>query len=122
VPIDYEQLRAERIRVAEQNRESDWSLREKAIVDRDRAELAKQREAEQHRSEVNAFSAFALDQAQAARKAGHADNAETWDDAIVTIGRGLWPVSRVVMSHPAIGRFQGLRTRLNYAGKNRRIG
>ena len=48
MPIDQEMLRAERVRVHEANRASDFDAREKAMIAQDRAELAAQREAEQH--------------------------------------------------------------------------
>jgi len=53
VPIDQEQLRADRVRVSEAARASDWDAREAELIARDRAELAAQREAEQHQAEVN---------------------------------------------------------------------
>jgi hypothetical protein len=121
VPIDYEQLRAARIRVAEQNRESDWSLREKAIVDRDRATLAAQRAAEQHQRELAAAVTWATAKSAAAREAGDPDNTALWSRAAQTLKEGRWPVCRRVASSPDVVRHQAVRTRLLYEGQSARL-
>ena len=111
--VDHEQLRAERVRVAAANRAGDWSQREAELIARDRAELAAQREAEQHQDELAKFASFAERKA----KDNPAD-AELWKAAASNAGKGLWTIARRISADPEIMRFGALRTRLNYQGKN----
>ena len=120
MPIDYSQ--GQRDRQAAQGRDPVvLNAEETAAVSQARADVRNRQAREQHEREKREFSAFALEAAQAARKAGYTADAETWDQAVISIGQGFWPVSRTVQAHPAITRFQGLRSKLNYAAKNRRL-
>ena len=121
MPIDQEQLRAERVRIAEANRAGDWSQREAELIARDRAELAAQREAEQHQAELAAAGKFFEAKAAAASKAGNPDEASLWTAAGASLKAGQWPIHRRIASDPEITRWQGVRTRLAYAGQTRRL-
>jgi len=100
---------------------TDWSAREAELIARDRAELMKQRETEEHDREQRDFIAHAKERHQQARWAGLTGEAEHWRNAAQAMVDGKWPISRIVSADPAIGRFQGLRTRLNYRGANVRL-
>ena len=105
MPIDQEQLRAERVRVHQANRAGDWSEREAELIARDRAELAAEREAETHERELAAFTAFATRKAAAAVKAGDTDRAKTWNAAATNAGKGLWTIARTIRSDPESAKF-----------------
>lgn len=117
MPIDQEMLRAERVRVHEANRASDFDAREKALIARDRAELAAQREAEQHDRELKSFASFCQRKAAAAR---NTDDAELWTEARENAERGDWTIARRISSDPEITAHQPLRTRLLYEGRTAR--
>jgi hypothetical protein len=121
VPIDQEQLRAERVRVHQANRAGDWSQREKLIVDAARAEFAETRAREQHDAELAAAVTWAERKSAAASKAGNSDEASLCTAAAESIKAGEWPISRRISADPEVMRFAGLRSTLNYAGKNRRL-
>ncbi len=115
--LDYETLR--RNRVNEQARDmSDWDKAAAEQVERDRAAYAQSREEEAHRRDLEAFQIFC--QRKAAAAEGTADEA-VWDRAAETIKAGKWPISRRLASDPEITRWQGVRTRLLYAGQTARI-
>lgn|GEM_PF-2276147 len=121
MPIDQEQLRAERVRVAEANRAGDWSQREAELIARDRAALAAQREAEQHQAELAAAVTWAERKSVAASKANDPDDTALWSRAAATLREGHWPVSRRVASAPDVTAHQAVRTRLLYQGLSSRI-
>jgi hypothetical protein len=117
VALDYETLR--RNRVNEQARDmSDWDKAAAEQVERDRAAYAQSREEEAHRRDLEAFQIFC--QRKAAAAVGTEDES-LWDRAAESIRAGEWPISRRLSADPEIMRFAGLRTRLNYAGSNRRL-
>jgi hypothetical protein len=119
--IDQDVLRAERARVHEANRAGDWSQREAELIARDRAELAAQREAEQHQRELAAAAAWAQRKADAASKDGNPDDTALWSRAAATLKEGRWPVSRRVASSPDVTAHQACRTRLLYQGLGARL-
>ena len=56
-----------------------------------------------------------------AETATNEDDAGLWDRAAETIKAGKWPITRRIASDPEITRWQGVRTRLLYAGQTARI-
>jgi hypothetical protein len=121
VPIDQEQLRAERVRVAKANRAGDWSQREAELIARDRAALAEQHQAEQHQAELAAAVTWAERKSAAASKAGDPTDTDLWSRAAATLKEGRWPVSRRVASSPDVTAHQACRTRLLYQGLSARL-
>jgi hypothetical protein len=114
-------LRAERVRVHEANRASDFDAREKALIARDRAALVAQRDAEQHQRELAAAVTWATAKSAAASKAGDPDDTALWTRAAQTLKEGRWPVCRRVASSPDVVRHQAVRTRLLYQGLSSRL-
>ena len=121
MPIDQEQLRAERVRVHQANRAGDWSQREAELIARDRAELAAQREAEQHQAELAAAEKYFTAKAGAASKAGDPDDTVLWTAAATSIKAGKWPIHRRIASSPDVVAHQAVRTRLLYQGLTAQI-
>jgi hypothetical protein len=114
--IDQEQLRAERQRAADAARESDWAERERLAVEAMRADHARQREAEQHQRQCQAYARFATARAAVARSG---DDAKVWTDAATNIGKDdpVWIKHPTIDGEPAVTAHQALRTRLGYLGK-----
>ncbi len=116
MPIDYETVRRNNPAPPPG---SDWSERERLAVEAMRADMAKQREQEQHERAKEDYAAFAKSKAAAARKRGQRGDdrvARVWDAAAANIAGGKWTVDPTVNTEPAVTRFQPLRTQLAYAG------
>lgn len=115
--LDYNELR--RTRIAESVPSmTEWDRQTAEQVKLDREAYAAAREQEVHQRELEACEIFCQ------RKAAAAEGTEDeslWDRAAESIKAGEWPISRRLSADPEIMRFAGLRSTLNYAGKNRRL-
>ncbi len=100
---------------------NEWERREAEIDAEHKQAQADRATAESNRKEQEGFLAFAKSRYELAMKNGNKATAATWFEAAEAIVDGKWPISKLLNSDPGVMRFAGLRTRLNYLGRNRQI-
>ncbi|MBV8126685.1 MAG: hypothetical protein JO114_03360 [Planctomycetaceae bacterium] len=104
--------------------DGDWNERERLAVENMRADMAKQREQEQHERDCQAYASFAKGKAGALFKRGNRGDEQAalaWAAAAADIQNGNWLVNSAIASDPEVTRFQSLRTKLLYEGKTSRL-
>ena len=100
---------------------TEWEAREAEIAAKEEQARTDRAAAEQHRREKNEFLSFAQSRYALAKRNGNQAVADVWFGAAEAITKDKWPISKHLNTDPGMTRFQGLRSRLNYQGKNVRL-
>lgn len=131
MPIDYEQIRADRVAAERDRQDRDaiegaklnhrLSESEAAFLVGRRQFEAAEAEKKLHEQERHSFANHCLNRAVEATKAGNAADQKTWSDGYLAIVVGKWPIHKTIRSDPHVMKYAELRTRLNYRGENTQL-
>ncbi len=120
MPIDWEQVRINN-RALQAQAPVTLSADEAAWLEQRRKDETARKEQEAHQAGMKAARSDFESKADAARKAGDEDRAGVFAWAAGEIGKGNWPVHKLISSDPAVTRHQATRTRLLYQGKTAQL-